>query len=110
MFVLTGAGLSTESGIRDYRSEGVGQYAVSDQRPIQYQEFLNNPKKRHRYWARNFAAWPTFSSFKPNISHQIISDMEKYGNLEWLVTQNVDGLHSKAGSVKVTELHGTTSR
>ena len=110
LFVLTGAGLSTESGIRDYRSEGVGQYAVSDQRPINYQEFLKNPVRRHRYWARNFAAWPIFSSFQPNICHKILADMEKYGNLYWLVTQNVDGLHSKAGSVNLTELHGTTAK
>lgn len=110
LFVLTGAGLSTESGIRDYRSKNVGLYATSDQKPITYQEFTRNSVRRNRYWARNFAAWPIFSKFQPNISHKIIADMEKYGNLHWLVTQNVDGLHTKAGSVRVTELHGTTGR
>ena len=110
LFVITGAGISTESGIRDYRSEGVGLYATSDQRPIEFQDFLKKPLRRQRYWARNFAGWPLFSSFLPNVSHEILADMERYGNLHWLVTQNVDSLHKKAGSKKLTELHGTGAR
>lgn len=110
LFAITGAGISTESGIRDYRSEGVGQYATSNDRPTQYIDFLKNAKKRRRYWARNFAGWPLFKEFQPNINHYILADMEKYGNLHWLVTQNVDSLHFKAGSRKVSELHGTTSK
>lgn len=110
LFILTGAGMSTESGIRDYRSHGVGLYATSHQRPIQYSEFIKNHRKRNRYWARNFVAWPIFSSFQPNICHKFVVDMELYGNLHWLVTQNVDSLHKKAGSKKITELHGTTAR
>ena len=110
LFVLTGAGLSTESGIRDYRSEGVGQYAITTDRPTQHIDFVKNPTKRQRYWARNFAGWPVFRNFQPNINHMVLAEMEKYGNVHWLVTQNVDGLHQKAGSSKITELHGTTAR
>jgi len=110
LFVLTGAGISTESGIRDYRSEDVGQYATTTERPTQHMDFVNSPAKRKRYWARNFVGWPVFRNFQPNINHYVIAEMEKYGNLHWLVTQNVDSLHEKAGSTKCTELHGTTSR
>ena len=110
LFVITGAGVSTESGIRDYRSEGVGLYATSTQRPIEFQDFLKYPLRRQRYWARNFAGWPLFSSFPPNITHEMLADMEHYGNLHWLVTQNVDSLHKKAGSTKLTELHGSGAR
>ena len=110
LFVLTGAGVSTESGIRDYRSEGVGQYAITTDRPTQHMDFVKNPVKRKRYWARNFAGWPVFRNFQPNVSHFVLAEMEKYGNVHWLVTQNVDRLHHKAGSRKITELHGTTSR
>ena len=109
LFVLTGAGVSTESGIRDYRSEGIGLYAISDQRPILHDDFLKKPLRRHRYWARNFAGWPIFSSKMPNKTHLSLAEMERKGKCHWLVTQNVDGLHTKAGSIKVTELHGTSS-
>ena len=109
LFVLTGAGVSTESGIRDYRSEGIGLYAISDQRPILHNDFLKKPIRRHRYWARNFAGWPIFSSKKPNGTHLSLAEMERRGKCHWLVTQNVDGLHTKAGSLGVTELHGSSS-
>lgn len=110
LFVLTGAGVSTESGIRDYRSEGIGLYEISTQRPILHDDFLKNPLRRHRYWARNFAGWPIFSSKQPNNSHYVLAKMEEAGKIHWLVTQNVDGLHWKAGSSCVTELHGTSSK
>ena len=110
LLVLTGAGVSTESGIRDYRSEGIGLYSVSDQRPIMNEDFIKKPTRRHRYWARNFAGWPIFSSKIPNATHLSLAKMEKKGKIHWLVTQNVDGLHQKAGGVKITELHGTASR
>lgn len=110
LFVMTGAGISTESGIPDYRSEGVGLYARSTNRPVQYQDFVKSEKIRQRYWARNFVGWPRFSSFPPNISHKILSDWEKKGLVHWLVTQNVDALHFKAGSHNVTELHGSSHR
>eukprot|EP00794_Sanderia_malayensis_P014174 gene14174-15653_t len=110
LFVVTGAGVSTESGIRDYRSEGIGLYSVSKHRPILYNDFINKPDRRLRYWARNFAGWPIFSSKQPNKTHAAFAELEQNGKIHWLVTQNVDGLHQKAGSTRVTELHGTSSR
>ena len=110
LLVITGAGISTESGIPDYRSEGVGLYARSNSRPIQYTDFLNSADRRKRYWARNFVGWPRFGSFQPNECHNALSQWEKAGKLHWLVTQNVDALHSKAGSERLTELHGCSHR
>lgn len=107
LFVMTGAGISTESGIRDYRSEGVGLYATTSHRPTNYTNFLKSAKVRQRYWARNTTGWPYFSSFHPNISHKFLATLEHKGILNWLVTQNVDNLHHKAGSRRLTELHGT---
>lgn len=63
-----------------------------------------------RYWARNYAGWPIFSSHLPNQGHHILADLERMGKIHWLVTQNVDSLHSKAGSTRVTELHGASCR
>ena len=110
LFVLTGAGVSTESGIRDYRSAGVGLYAVSQDRPIQFNDFLKSVEKRRRYWARNYLGWPEFSSVEPNDGHVAIAGLERLGKIHWLVTQNVDALHTKAGSRRVTELHGCSHR
>uniref|UniRef100_A0A8D0EIA3 NAD-dependent protein deacylase n=1 Tax=Strix occidentalis caurina TaxID=311401 RepID=A0A8D0EIA3_STROC len=110
LFVMTGAGISTESGIPDYRSEGVGLYARTDRRPIQHAEFVRSASARQRYWARNFVGWPQFSSHQPNTAHLVLRDWEKLGKLHWLVTQNVDALHTKAGSQRMTELHGCTHR
>ena len=106
LFVLTGAGVSTESGIRDYRSERVGLYASSNHRPIQHADFIKNKQVRQRYWARNAMGWPHFSTFKPNSAHKLCASLEHQGHLHWTVTQNVDGLHLKAGSRRITELHG----
>ncbi|VVD02155.1 unnamed protein product [Leptidea sinapis] len=106
ILVLTGAGISTESGIPDYRSETVGLYARSNHKPVQYQEFVKYPKVRQRYWARNFIGWPRFSSIQPSTTHLVIKDLEKRGKVKAVVTQNVDRLHHKAGSLNVTELHG----
>uniref|UniRef100_A0A8C3MWZ8 NAD-dependent protein deacylase n=1 Tax=Geospiza parvula TaxID=87175 RepID=A0A8C3MWZ8_GEOPR len=110
LFVMTGAGISTESGIPDYRSEGVGLYARTDRRPVQHAEFVRSASARQRYWARNFVGWPQFSSHQPNKAHLVLRDWEKLGKLHWLVTQNVDALHTKAGSQRMTELHGCTHR
>ncbi len=107
LFVLTGAGVSTESGIKDYRSEGVGLYATSTSRPTNHSQFLRSAAVRQRYWARNTTAWPVFSTFRPNGTHRFLATLERWGRVHWLVTQNVDGLHHKAGSRSVTELHGT---
>ncbi|XP_041673396.1 NAD-dependent protein lipoamidase sirtuin-4, mitochondrial [Cheilinus undulatus] len=110
LFVITGAGLSTESGIPDYRSEGVGLYARTDRRPMQHAEFVRSAKSRQRYWARNFVGWPQFSSHQPNAAHKVLQSWEERGKLHWLVTQNVDALHSKAGQKRLTELHGCAHR
>ncbi|XP_072238176.1 NAD-dependent protein lipoamidase sirtuin-4, mitochondrial isoform X2 [Leuresthes tenuis] len=110
LFVISGAGLSTESGIPDYRSEGVGLYARTDRRPMQHAEFVRSAKSRQRYWARNFVGWPQFSSHQPNNAHRALQRWEDRGKLHWLVTQNVDALHSKAGQKKLTELHGCAHR
>ncbi|XP_071768762.1 NAD-dependent protein lipoamidase sirtuin-4, mitochondrial [Centroberyx gerrardi] len=110
LFVISGAGLSTESGIPDYRSEGVGLYARTDRRPMQHAEFVRSAKSRQRYWARNFVGWPQFSSHEPNSAHKALQQWEERGKLHWLVTQNVDALHSKAGQKRLTELHGCTHR
>lgn len=102
-----GAGISTESGIPDYRSANVGLYAKSNHRPIIYQQFINNPEVRVRYWARNFIGWPRFSSMLPNYAHTFLSKLEDKNKIIHIITQNVDNLHSKAGSKNVLELHGT---
>ncbi|XP_015360693.1 NAD-dependent protein lipoamidase sirtuin-4, mitochondrial isoform X1 [Marmota marmota marmota] len=107
---MTGAGISTESGIPDYRSEKVGLYARTDQRPIQHGDFVRSAPIRQQYWARNFVGWPHFSSHQPNPAHWALSNWEKLGKLHWLVTQNVDALHTKAGSQRLTELHGCMHR
>lgn len=125
VLVLTGAGISTESGlfvlttflcnmciksnfsgIPDYRSEGVGLYARSNSRPVQYLDFIRSKKVRQRYWARNFVAWPKFSNIQPNTSHLALARLERKENISYVVTQNVDRLHTKAGSKRVLELHG----
>lgn len=93
-------------GIPDYRSEGVGLYARSNSKPVQHLDFIRLPHIRRRYWARNFVAWPTFSNFQPNATHKALARLEKNGPIEYLVTQNVDRLHTKAGSKNVLELHG----
>ncbi|XP_068172124.1 NAD-dependent protein lipoamidase sirtuin-4, mitochondrial [Antennarius striatus] len=110
LFVISGAGLSTESGIPDYRSEGVGLYARTDRRPMQHAEFVRSARSRQRYWARNFVGWPHFSSLQPNCAHRALQWWEETGKLHWLVTQNVDSLHSKAGNKRLTELHGSSHR
>ena len=107
LLTLTGAGVSTESGIKDYRSEGVGLYHTSHHRPMQHSEFIKSAAARQRYWARNAVGWPIFRKFQPNIVHGYLATLENQGILHWLVTQNVDNLHYKAGSRRVTELHGT---
>jgi len=107
LFVMTGAGVSTESGIKDYRSQGVGLYHTSKRRPMQHSTFISSETARQRYWARNAVGWPMFRKFQPNTVHSYLATLENQGTLHWLATQNVDNLHYKAGSRRVTELHGT---
>lgn len=106
LFVLTGAGISAESGIPVYRDRS-GKWQRSD--PIQHQEFLSQPEKRKRYWARSMVGWRHVSQAKPTAGHLTLANLETTGRLSQLVTQNVDGLHQKAGSTKVIDLHGRLS-
>ncbi|XP_038619302.1 NAD-dependent protein lipoamidase sirtuin-4, mitochondrial [Tachyglossus aculeatus] len=110
LLVLTGAGVSTESGIPDYRSEGVGLYARTHRRPVQHADFVRSAGVRQRYWARNFVGWPRFSARRPNAAHLALAHWERRGKLHWLVTQNVDALHTQAGNRRLTELHGSMHR
>ncbi|XP_052867492.1 NAD-dependent protein deacylase Sirt4 [Anopheles cruzii] len=107
LLVLTGAGISTESGIPDYRSEGVGLYARTNHKPIQHDDFIKSEATRKRYWARNYVGWPRFSSVSPNVTHYTLARLEREGVVGGIVTQNVDRLHGKAGSKEVIELHGS---
>lgn len=101
--LLTGAGISTDSGIPDYR----GPTAPKRRRaPIQHRDFVHDPRTRARYWARSVLGWPRFRDFRPNAAHLALSEWEKTGGLSGLITQNVDRLHQKAGHRDVLELHG----
>jgi NAD-dependent SIR2 family protein deacetylase len=103
LVVLTGAGCSTESGIPDYRDEH-GDWKRS--RPVQLREFLDDVDVRRRYWARSFAGWPVVAAARPNAAHEALARLEHEGPLDCLITQNVDGLHQRAGSRRVIDLHG----
>ncbi|KAF8570540.1 hypothetical protein P879_04044 [Paragonimus westermani] len=107
---LTGAGMSTESGLPDYRSEGVGLYARTDRRPMEYQTFLRSEISRKFYWARNFIAWPYFSQVEPNGGHYLLSQWALNNRLFGIITQNVDRLHHRAGPGRILELHGCSHR
>ena len=103
IFVLTGAGISTNSGIPDYRGPD-GQW--KRKAPITYQDFVRDPLMRARYWARSFVGWPTVARATPNRGHTALVALEAQGRLATLVTQNVDGLHARAGHRAVIDLHG----
>jgi NAD+-dependent protein deacetylase sirtuin 4 len=103
VLVLTGAGVSTDSGIPDYR----GRTAPTRKRPpLQHQDFLRSAEVRARYWARSALGWPRFRDVAPNVTHRALADWQRSGQVAGLITQNVDQLHQKAGSVDVLELHG----
>lgn len=104
LVVITGAGVSTESGVPDYRSPN-GSYSKGH-KPVTYQEFVNKPETRKRYWARNMYGFLYFSNRQPNPTHTSLATLEKQGMVHHLITQNVDGLHLKAGHQRVIELHG----
>ena len=106
LVALTGAGISTESGIPDYRGPD-GLWARTT--PIYYADFVRNPAVRRRYWARSLNGYSRFRDAQPNSGHKALAAMEHAGRLHHLVTQNVDRLHIKAGSRRVTELHGENS-
>ncbi len=106
--VLSGAGLSTESGIPDYR--GPSGAAQRRHTPMTYQAFTRDPVARRRYWARSHLGWRAMSSAQPNDGHRAIADLEQAGLVRGVITQNVDGLHSAAGSRRVVDLHGRLDR
>ena len=101
--VLTGAGMSTESGIPDYRGPD-GNRRVS---PMSHQEFTATSEARQRYWARSFIGWQRFTAAEPNAGHLAVTDLQAAGVFGPVITQNVDGLHQEAGTREVTELHGS---
>lgn len=107
LVVLTGAGISTESGLPDYRSEDVGLYARTNHKPVQHREFIESELRRKAYWARNYVAWNTFIKTEPNDAHFVLSEWQRKGKVHKIVTQNVDRLHQKSGATDVIELHGS---
>jgi len=104
LFVLTGAGISTDSGIPGYRDEQ-GRWQRSA--PMTITAFLSGHAARQRYWARSMVGWPVADGAQPNVSHRVVARLGDAGRVAGLVTQNVDGLHQRAGSQGVIELHGS---
>ncbi len=107
LFVLTGAGVSTGSGIPDYRDAN-GEWKRPA--PVQYRDFVDRPAKRQRYWARSLIGWSWFRDAGPNTCHTTLAAWEAAGRISHLVTQNVDRLHQRAGSRRVVDLHGRLDR
>lgn len=101
--VLSGAGISTESGIPDYRGpEG----ALRRHSPMTFQEFTGSEQGRRRYWARSFVGWPRIALTRPNAGHLAVAELEAAGLVDATITQNVDGLHQAGGARTVVDLHG----
>jgi NAD-dependent SIR2 family protein deacetylase len=107
VLVLTGAGISTESGIPAYRGEGG---SLSRHTPMTYQDFTASPQARRRYWARSHLGWRTFGRARPNAGHRAVATFARHGLLSGVITQNVDGLHQAAGAEGAVELHGSLAR
>lgn len=103
LLVLSGAGLSTESGIPDYRDRA-GEWKRSP--PVQYQDFVRDEHARRRYWARSLLGWRFIGEATPNAGHRALARLESGALVHHVITQNVDGLHQLAGSRKVIDLHG----
>lgn len=101
--VLTGAGLSTDSGIPDYRGDG----SKPRRSPMTFQRFVASEDARRRYWAGSSMGWLRFARSRPNDGHVALADLERAGVVTGIATQNVDGLHRRAGSQRVLELHGS---
>jgi NAD-dependent SIR2 family protein deacetylase len=107
LFVLTGAGCSTDSGIPDYRAaDGTWKRG----RPVEFAPFVRELATRQRYWARSLVGWRSFGHAEPNTAHRALAALERLGRTSLLVTQNVDGLHQAAGSRRVIDLHGRLDR
>jgi NAD-dependent SIR2 family protein deacetylase len=101
--VLTGAGLSTESGIPDYRGPSG---ARRRQTPMTYQTFVGSAEARRRYWARSYLGWRQIAGARPNAGHHAVAALQRRGQVDGIITQNVDGLQQEAGAHDVIELHG----
>lgn len=101
---FTGAGISTESGIPDFRSPG-GVWATSQ--PVYFDDFLSSPAARQEYWRQKSLTHVEFEKAQPNAGHQVLAAWEQQGRIDGVITQNIDGLHQLAGSHRVWELHGT---
>ena len=105
LLVLTGAGISTDSGIPDYRGQGrVARH------PMTFDVFMGSKEAQIRYWSRSFVGWSRINDAKPNAGHRALANAERSGLIEHLITQNVDGLHQAAGSKNVVDLHGRLDR
>lgn len=105
--VVSGAGVSTASGIPDYRDrDGNWKHA----QPVQYSDFVGSDATRKRYWARSYVGWSRIWQAEPNVAHHALARLESSGAVDTLITQNVDGLHRRAGSRSVIDLHGRLQR
>ncbi len=115
VLILSGAGLSTESGIPDYRGPTGLARRVSGSTPMTYQAFIGSAEARQRYWARSYLGWRHIGRAVPNAGHRAVAELSRHGLLTGIITQNVDGLHQAAGpamgpamgGAAVTELHGS---
>jgi NAD-dependent SIR2 family protein deacetylase len=105
--VLSGAGLSTDSGIPDYRG---ATGSLRRHTPMTYQTFTRDPRGRHRYWARSFVGWRQIDRARPNAGHRAVAALQGAGHVGAVITQNVDGLHQAGGARDVVELHGGLDR
>jgi NAD-dependent SIR2 family protein deacetylase len=105
--VLSGAGLSTDSGIPDYRG---ATGSLRRHTPMTYQTFTRDPRGRHRYWARSFVGWRQIRAARPNDGHRAVAELQDAGLVGGVITQNVDGLHQAGGARDVVELHGGLDR
>jgi NAD-dependent SIR2 family protein deacetylase len=103
--VLTGAGVSTDSGIPDYRGNG-----APVRTPMTIQQFRSGHRAQQRYWARSYLGWASMGAALPNATHRVLVELETRGRLSGLITQNVDGLHTSAGHHDLVELHGRIDR
>ncbi|MDX1318921.1 MAG: NAD-dependent protein deacetylase [Oceanospirillum sp.] len=103
LLILTGAGISTDSGIPDYRDQK-GEW--KRKQPVQHGDFMKSEAVRQRYWGRSLIGWPVIRDARPNPAHHALAELEAMGHVELLVTQNVDRLHQQAGSQNVIDLHG----
>ncbi|WP_242674444.1 NAD-dependent protein deacetylase [Marinobacter halodurans] len=103
LLILTGAGVSTDSGIPDYRD---GKGAWKRKQPVQHQSFMTQDEVRRRYWGRSLIGWPVIRNARPNPAHFLVAEFERRAHTRLVVTQNVDRLHQRAGSRSVLDLHG----